>query len=169
MGKSGEPTDAPNAGSPDDADSDPEERGVTFLGSYTYQLDEKGRVSLPAAFRREAGDQRFIMVQAYRPSLALYPESEWMGVQERLKELVRHQPEARLWVLSVVANAVEVVPDSQGRILIPARLQEAAELDGQVLLVGALDKIELWNPNRFEEALREGAQKFERFAPQIFR
>ncbi|HEX6939380.1 MAG TPA: division/cell wall cluster transcriptional repressor MraZ [Longimicrobiales bacterium] len=142
---------------------------MTFLGSYTYQLDEKGRVSLPAAFRREAGDQRFILVQAYRPSLALYPESEWLGVQERLKELVRHQPEARLWVLSVMANAVEAVPDAQGRILIPGRLQEAAELNGQVLLVGALDKIELWNPERFEAALREGAGQFERFAPQIFR
>lgn len=142
---------------------------MTFLGSYTYQLDDKGRVSLPAAFRREAGDQRFIMVQAYRPSLALYPESEWAGVQDRLKELVRHQPDARLWVLSVMANAVEAVPDGQGRILIPTRLQEAAELNGQVLLVGALDKIELWNPERFEEAMREGAGKFERFAPQIFR
>src|SRR5690606_10325187 len=109
------------------------------------------------------------MVQAYRPSLALYPESEWMGVQERLRELVRHQPEARLWVLSVMANAVEVVPDSQGRILIPARLKEAAGLDGQVLLVGAIDKIEIWNPEQFEAAIREGASRFEQFAPQIFR
>ncbi len=142
---------------------------MTFLGSYTYQLDGKGRVSLPAAFRREAGEQRFILVQAYRPSLALYPESEWVGVQDRLKDLVRHQPDARMWVLSVMANAVEVVPDGQGRILIPTRLQEAAELDGQALLVGALDKIEIWNPVRFEEALKDGAEQFERFAPQIFR
>lgn len=142
---------------------------MTFLGSYTYQLDDKGRVSLPAAFRREAGDQRFILVQAYRPSLALYPESEWREVQERLKDLVRHQADARLWVLGVMSTAVEVVPDGQGRILIPTRLQEAAELNGQALLVGALDKIEIWNPDRFEAALKEGAERFEQFAPQIFR
>lgn len=142
---------------------------MTFLGSYTYQLDEKGRVSLPAVFRREAGDQRFVLLQAHRPSLSLYPASEWAGVEERLKDLLRHQPEARMYVLSVMANAVEVVPDSQGRILIPAKLKELARLDGQVLLVGAIDKVEIWNPDEFEAAVRAGAGEFERFAPQIFR
>ncbi|HEX7049164.1 MAG TPA: division/cell wall cluster transcriptional repressor MraZ [Longimicrobiales bacterium] len=142
---------------------------MTFLGSYTYQLDEKGRVSLPAAFRRTAPDQRFVLLQAHPPALALYPEAEWAGVEERLKDLVRHRPEARVYVLSVMANAVEVVPDSQGRILVPARLKEAAELDGQALLVGAIDRIEIWNPERFEAAVRAEAGEFERFAPQIFR
>lgn len=144
-------------------------RGLKFLGSYIYQLDEKGRVSLPAAFRREAATQRFVLIQAYAPSLALYPEAEWAGVEERMTELVRHQPEARMYVLSVMSNAVEVSPDSQGRILIPSKLQEAARLEGQALLVGAIDKIEIWNPQRFEESIRQDADRFARFAPQIFR
>lgn len=169
MGKGGEAVGAPFTGGPNGGNSCPEEWGVTFLGSYTYQLDDKGRVSLPAAFRREAPDQRFVMIQAYAPSLALYPEREWLEVQERLKDLLRHQPEARMWVLSIMSNAVEVVPDSQGRILVPGRLKEAAELDSQVLLVGAIDKIEIWNPELFEQALRESAGEFDRFAPQIFR
>lgn len=142
---------------------------MKFLGSHTNQLDDKGRVSLPAAFRREAGEQRFVLIQAHRPSLTLYPESAWTGVEERLQDLLNHQPEARAYVLSITANAVEVVPDTQGRILIPTRLKEAAELDGQALLVGALDKIEIWNPERFESMIREEAARFERFAPQIFR
>ncbi len=144
-------------------------RTVKFLGSYVYQLDGKGRVSLPAAFRREAGDQRFVLIQAYEPSLALYPETEWAGVEERLKELVRHQPEARRFVLSLLANAVEVSPDGQGRILIPSKLQEAAKLEGEALLVGAIDRVEIWNPGLFAEEVTEGAGEFERFAPQIFR
>jgi MraZ protein len=147
----------------------PGNRGLKFLGSYTFQLDDKGRVSLPAAFRREAPDQRFVMVQAYAPSWALYPEGEWAQVEERLRDLLRHQPEARLYVLSLMSNAVEVVPDSQGRILIPGRLKEAAKLDGQVVLVGAIDRVEIWNPAEFEQAVRDGAGKFEKFAPQIFR
>jgi MraZ protein len=142
---------------------------VKFLGSYTFQLDEKGRVSLPAAFRREAPSPRFVLVQAYPPALALYPESEWAAVEERLRELLRLQPEARMYVLSVMAGAVEVVPDSQGRILIPARLKEAAGLDGPAMLVGAIDKIEIWNPAHFESALSAGAGRFADFAPQIFR
>lgn len=143
--------------------------GRKFLGSYQYQLDDKGRVSLPAAFRREAPDQRFVLVQPYPPALALYPEGAWRDVEDRLRDLVQHQPEARVYVLSVMANALEAVPDGQGRILIPARLKDAAELDGQVLLVGAIDKVEIWNPALFESVVREGAAKFERFAPQIFR
>lgn len=141
---------------------------IKYLGSYTYQLDDKGRVSLPAAFRRGATEQGFVLVQAYPPALALYPESEWVGVEERLRDLLRHQPSSRPYVLSVVAGAVEVVPDGQGRILIPQRLKEAANLDGQTLLVGAIDKIEIWNPSDFEAAL-EGASEFAAYAPQIFR
>jgi MraZ protein len=144
-------------------------RGGKFLGSYQHQLDEKGRVSLPAPFRREAIDQRFVLVQPYPPALALYPELEWMRVEERLSELQARNSQARMYVLSVVASALEVVPDAQGRILIPQRLKEAAELDGQVLLVGAIDKIELWNPKRFEEAVARSTGGFDGFAPQIFR
>lgn len=142
---------------------------MKFLGSYVYQLDRKGRVSLPAAFRREAPEQRFVLLQAYEPALALYPESEWEGVEDRLKELVRHQPDARMYVLNVMSSAVELSPDAQGRILIPARLQEQAELEGEALLVGAIDKVEIWNPQKFEAAMKQDARSFHRFAPQIFR
>lgn len=156
-------------------------RGLRYLGSYLFQMDEKGRVALPAAFRRgangegagraskEGPEQRFVLIQAYAPSLALYPESEWAGVEERLRELMAHQPESRMYVLSVMSNAVEVTPDAQGRILIPARLKEAAELEAQVLLVGAIDRVEIWNPKRFEAAVSAGSAGFDRFAPQIFR
>jgi MraZ protein len=64
---------------------------------------------------------------------------------------------------------VEVSPDAQGRILIPSRLQEAANLSGQVLLVGAIDKVELWNPGAFEGAVEGKEAEFERYGPQIFR
>jgi MraZ protein len=140
-----------------------------FLGSYLYQLDEKGRVALPAAFRREAADQRFVLLQPYPPALALYPEGEWLQVEERVRDLLKHQPEARMWVLRMMSSAVECAPDSQGRILIPARLKEAAQLENQVQLVGAIDKIEMWNPNLFEAATTDEADKFTQYAPKIFR
>ena len=139
-----------------------------FLGSYLYQLDDKGRVALPAAFRREAADQRFVLLQPYPPALALYPEGEWLQVEERVRDLLKHQPDARMWVLRMMSSAVEVSPDSQGRILIPARLKEAAQLDAQAMLIGAIDKIEIWNPTLFESATVE-AEGFAQFAPKIFR
>lgn len=141
----------------------------TFLGSYTYTLDEKGRVSLPAPFRRETEEQRFVLLQVYPPALALYPETAWREVEDRLRGVLRNDPDARMWVLRVMSSAVEVTPDAQGRILVPSRLQEAANLEGQVLMVGAIDKVELWNPTAFEGAVGGKEEEFERYAPQIFR
>lgn len=141
---------------------------MSFLGSFTYQLDDKGRVSLPAAFRRAAGDQPFVLVQIFPPSLSLYPLSEWHGVEERLRNLLRHQPEMRMGVMSMLANAFEVAPDAQGRILIPARLQEAAGLGGQATLVGMINRVEIWNPERFEQERQTGVEAFAKVAQQIF-
>jgi MraZ protein len=138
-----------------------------FLGSYLHQLDEKGRVALPAAFRRNAGDEGFVLIQGSEPALFLYPQQAWACVEEQLGELMRRQPEARATVLSLTANAVEVVPDKQGRILIPERLQRAARLEGTALIVGVLDKIELWNPELFEGTTREGKAGIEQFVRQI--
>ncbi len=146
-----------------------DDRVSTFLGSYTYTLDDKGRVSLPAAFRRDAEDQRFVLLQVEDPSLALYPERTWREVEDRLRNLLRNDPEARRWVMRVLASAVEVSPDSQGRILVPSRLQESAGLAGQVLMVGMIDRVDLWNPSDFEGAVAGKEEEFERYAPQIFR
>jgi MraZ protein len=138
-----------------------------FLGSYLHQLDEKGRVALPAAYRRSAGEDGFVLIHALEPALFLYPARTWSEVEERLGELMRRQPEARSSILSLTANAVEVVPDKQGRILIPERLQRAADLSGEALIVGVLDKIEIWNPEVFEGATREAQPGFEQFVRQI--
>ena len=143
-------------------------RGVKFLGSYQYQLDDKGRVSLPAAFRREAADQSFVLIQAHPPALSLYPEGTWQQVEDQMRDLLKHQPEARMYVLSLMASAVEVVPDSQGRILIPNRLKEVAQLDGQVLMVGLIDRVELWNPAQFQQSTQEDTSRYAQFAGKIF-
>ena len=139
-----------------------------FLGSYLHQLDEKGRIALPAAYRRNAGEEGFVLIHALDPALFLYPAPTWSEVEERLSELMRRQPEARNSILSLTANAVEVVPDKQGRILIPERLQRAVQLSGEALIVGVLDKIEIWNPEVFEGATREAKPGFEQFVRQIF-
>jgi MraZ protein len=143
-------------------------RGGKFLGSYLHQLDEKGRLSLPASYRRDAAEQRFVLVQPYPPALALYPEVEWAAVEERLQDVMKSES-GRLYVLKVMSSAVEVVPDAQGRILVPSNLREAAGLDGQALLVGAINKIEVWNPAQFEQAVSASAPQFGDYTSQIFR
>lgn len=139
-----------------------------LLGSYLHQMDEKGRLSLPAAFRREAADRPMVLVQVHEEALTLYPAAAWEGVESRLRELMRLQPGSRAWVLGVTANATEVAPDKQGRILVPQRLMSAVGLDGSALLVGVIDRVEIWNPSRFESQVSSGPADYERFAHQVF-
>ncbi len=141
---------------------------TSFLGRYEFQMDEKGRVSLPSAFRREADGDGFVLLQWRAPALTLFPLVSWAATQERLLTFRRNQPEAWGDVLAITSSAVEVSPDKQGRILIPAWLQEAAGLDGTVLLLGNIDRVELWHPAEFERVARTGSAEFEKFSNQIF-
>jgi len=139
-----------------------------YLGSFEHRIDEKDRLSLPAQFRRESGEQTLVLVHVFPESLTLYPEASWAQVEGRLREMMRLQPAARAYVLRVTANAVEVVPDKQGRILVPQRLQDAVGITGPTLVVGAIDRIELWNPERFAAATAEPPADADRFMHQIF-
>lgn len=139
-----------------------------FLGSYRHQIDDKGRVSMPAAFRRDADERPFVLVQVHPDALTLYPEATWRGVEERLLELLRRQPSARTSILGITANATEVAPDRHGRILIPQRLLTSIGLDDTALMVGVVDRIEIWEPQRFETETAVRSAEFERFTAQIF-
>jgi MraZ protein len=138
-----------------------------YLGSFQHQIDEKGRLSLPAQFRK-GEEQTLVLVHVFPDALTLYPERTWKQVEERLREMMRLQPSARPFLLRVTANAVEVVPDKQGRILVPPRLQEAVGIAGPALVVGAIDRIELWSPERFAAATAAPVDDADRFTHQIF-
>lgn len=131
-------------------------------------MDEKGRVSLPSAFRREADGARFVLLQWEPSHLTLFPESRWRVVQERLLEYRRKGADAAAHVREITSNAVEVAPDKQGRILIPSWLQEAASLEGTVLLNGNIDRVELWDPETYRETTEGRGEEFQQFAHQIF-
>jgi MraZ protein len=122
-----------------------------FLGRYEYQLDEKGRVSLPADYRRKVGGAPFVLLQWKPTHLTLFPMPVWEGVQERLLALRRERPELEATLRDVTSRATEVSPDKQGRILIPAWFKDRAKLDGGVLLIGAMDRIEIWDPGTFQD------------------
>ena len=139
-----------------------------FIGQFEHQMDEKGRVSLPAAFRREAGEDRFILLQWEKPYLTLFPENKWVEVQERLMEFRKSNPDGWNQVRVIVSGAVEVSPDKQGRILVPGPLQQAAGLSGAVLLSGNIDRVELWNPDTYRQTVQEQAGDIEQFSHRLF-
>lgn len=133
-------------------------------------MDEKGRVSLPAQFRRGLDADTFVLMQVHSDALTLYPPETWQRVEERLVEMQQRRPETRHYLLGRIANAHDVTPDKQGRILIPERLRRVAELETEVLIVGALDKIEVWNPGRFDKSVEAGRddEELDRIVASIF-
>lgn len=138
-----------------------------FLGSYRHSLDAKGRVSLPAAFRRDSGES-FVLIRFHPDALTLYPDEAWSDVEARLREMLERRPDFRHLVLGLTGSAIRATLDGQGRILIPDRLQEEVGLDGEALFVGALDKIEIWDPETFEDRTGETHEEFEELASSIF-
>lgn len=139
-----------------------------FVGQYEHQMDPKGRVSLPSAFRREAEGDRFALLQWEPRYLTLFPEEKWREVQGNLLEFRRSDPAAWNNVRMIIANAVEVSPDKQGRILVPVVLKEAAGLSGAVLLSGNLDRVELWDPDTYREVVQKQVGDLRQFAHRLF-
>ncbi|GMV08044.1 MAG: transcriptional regulator MraZ [Gemmatimonadota bacterium] len=131
-------------------------------------MDEKGRVSLPSAFRRGEGDDRFVLLQWEKPYLTLFPEAKWVEIEARLAEYKKTGPQAMNQVRLLYAGLVEVSPDKQGRILIPSALQQAASLASAVLLLGTNDRVELWDPATYERVVQGDAGDFQQFAYKLF-
>ena len=139
-----------------------------FVGQYEHQMDAKGRVSLPSAFRREADGDRFVLLQWEEGYLTLFPEEKWLEVQGNLLEFRRTEPSAWNHVRMIISNAVEVTPDKQGRILVPAALQSAAGLSGAVLLSGNLDRVELWDPETYQASVAQSVGDLAQFKHRLF-
>lgn len=128
-----------------------------FLGTYEHQMDDKGRVSLPSAFRREAEGDRFVLLQWETSYLTLFPQARWEEIQEELLRFRKSDAQAAHYVRGMLARAVEVSPDKQGRILVPGWLQEGAGLRGPVLLNGNIDRVEIWDPETFRTTVEADA------------
>ncbi len=150
-----------------------------LLGRYEYQIDAKGRVSFPSAFRRALGAQQeespgsprsfsaLVLLQWRETHLDLLPASTWETIEQRLMEHRRARGDAGAYLRRITARASEVDPDDHGRIRIPSWLREGAGLDSAALFIGAVDRIEVWNPERFaDEAAAQPSD--DDFAPRIF-
>ena len=138
-----------------------------FLGRHEYQIDEKGRVSFPSPFRRVVSGGPLVLLQWQSSHLDLFPSETWAEIQRNLLAHRRAQRDGGAYVRRITASAVEVEPDAHGRIRIPPWLRERIGLDGAVLFIGALDRIELWNPSSFDEQLADDVDD-DGFAAQIF-
>ncbi|HLG00334.1 MAG TPA: division/cell wall cluster transcriptional repressor MraZ [Acidimicrobiia bacterium] len=126
-----------------------------FLGEFQHNLDDKGRVILPAKFRDGLGHGA-VIAKGRDKCLAVYPPDEWEAVATRTRELARGGPRERAAARSLFAGAMEVAPDKQGRVAIPNNLRVYAGLDREVVVTGAFTHVEIWNAQDWADRSADG-------------
>jgi len=121
-----------------------------FIGEYTYLIDEKKRVAVPAKFRRDLG-QKAIITRGIDKCLVMYPMKEWQILSKKLEKLPTSQLESRGFVRIMLSGASEVQFDKLGRILIPDYLKEYSDLKKNVAILGLSNRVEFWDKDKWEE------------------
>ena len=142
----------------------------SFKGQFHYTLDTKGRLNIPAKFRRSLepeANETFVTIRGFDPCLFLYPLDEWKKFEDKLRQLTTNKKQNRLFIRMITSNASEDRCDKQGRIIIPADLLKIANIERDILIVGALDKIEVWNPQVYQETLEASGENYEDIAEKI--
>ncbi|MBF0285802.1 MAG: division/cell wall cluster transcriptional repressor MraZ [Magnetococcales bacterium] len=133
-----------------------------FLGKHLHNLDDKGRVSIPAAFRKvmqQMGSDRLIITRGKSPCLVAFTVDEWSKVIEKTEKEPMLDDEVEAFERTYLAHASEIEVDRQGRVLIPEYLRELADLDKEAVFAGRNKKFEIWNPTQWAEAVRESGQR----------
>ena len=121
-----------------------------FMGEYNHTVDSKGRLIVPSKFREQLGDE-FVVTKGLDNCLFVYENSEWAKLEEKLRTLPLTNTAARKFSRFLLAGATTCEVDKQGRVLIPSVLREFAGLNKEVVLVGVLNRIEIWSRERWQE------------------
>lgn len=121
-----------------------------FIGEYTYSLDEKKRLGVPVKFRSLLG-KKAIITRGIDQCLFIFSAKEWQSLADKISKLPLSQSDARGFSRLMLGGAMEVSIDSMGRILIPDYLKKYASLNKKVILVGVLNRIEVWDENVWEK------------------
>lgn len=121
-----------------------------LTGEYSHSIDAKGRLIIPSKFREILGED-FVITKGLDGCLFLYPSNEWKIFEEKLRTLPLTNKNARTFSRFFLGSAVDGGLDKQGRVLISSALRNFAGLEKDVVLVGVLDRVEIWNQARWNE------------------
>ena len=138
-----------------------------YMGEYHHSLDDKGRMIIPAKLRNELGD-KFIVTRGLEKCLYVYSLSEWEQIVSKLKTLPFTKKDARTFIRSFFSGAVECEFDKQGRINITSPLVSYAGLTQKCVVIGANDRIEIWDEELWDAFLDASANKIEDIAENLF-
>ena len=144
----------------------------SFKGRYEYSVDSKGRVALPAKLRKNvspAANDTFIITRGFEQCLFVYPQDEWNKVEESVRGLSPSNPQHRFFVRTLLQWATDVQFDGQSRVSIPQDLLKFAGIENEVLILGVMERIEIWNPTIYEQYMNNQPATYETVAESVLK
>ncbi len=137
-----------------------------FTGEYQHTLDGKGRVIIPSRLRDGLGDS-FVVTRGLDQCLFVYPNSEWVRLEQKLKQLPFTKSDSRAFTRMFFSGEMEVETDKQGRVLIPQNLREYARIDKDVMIIGVSNRVEIWNEAAWKDYFSEANENYEELAEKL--
>ena len=121
-----------------------------FIGEYKHSVDKKGRMAVPSKHRAKL-KKGAVVTKGLDNCLVLYPQAEWKELAEKLAALPITESNTRAFSRLMLAGAIEVEFDKQGRILLPEYLREYCSMDKKAVIVGLYNRIEIWAESKWED------------------
>lgn len=121
-----------------------------FLSEFEHSIDPKGRMAIPVKYRNALADGA-VVTRGLDNCLTVYPKKEWEKLAEQIASLPITEPNARSFTRLMLAGAMDVEADKQGRIILPAYLRQYAGLGANVIVAGLYNRIEIWDKAKWTE------------------
>lgn len=127
-----------------------------FRGVAKISLDARGRFAMPARYRegfQESAGRLVVTIDVANPCLLIYPQQDYEALEQKLRTLDNTQDAIRSLQRKLIGFATEAELDGNGRILVPGELRDYADVDRKAVLLGQINKVELWGQTQWREAV----------------
>ena len=141
-----------------------------FYGEFEHALDRKGRIIIPSKFRdalKEHYIERFFITRGLDKCLFMFAEDEWRSQEQKFKAMSFTKSEFRRFNRIYFSGASDLIPDKQGRILVPPYLKEYAGIKRDVFIIGVSNRIEIWGRESWKEYYQTSKDTFEDVAEKL--
>ncbi|WP_125589499.1 division/cell wall cluster transcriptional repressor MraZ [Companilactobacillus jidongensis] len=137
-----------------------------FMGEFHHTIDSKGRIIIPAKFRKEIGDA-FVITRGMDGCLFGYSMEQWSKLEAQLDKLPLTKKDARAFTRFFYSAAGEMEFDKQGRVNLSSSLIEFAKLKKNCVVVGVSDRIEIWDETKWDEFNQQAEDNFEEISEKM--
>ena len=144
---------------------------INFLGTYECKIDAKGRFMMPVSLKKQLApvlQEGFVLKRSvFQPCLELYPMKEWNEMMVRMNKLNRYKKKNNDFIRRFTAGVKTVEIDANGRLLIPKDLIQIASITKNLTVSSAINIIEIWDKESYEQAIDEAAVDFADLAEEV--